>query len=72
MLLKLVVKGENCIIYFVKSQNFDEIVFFSAGSENSSVHKVHEFSGSVEKAKYRKIMTFTHGTCIHPCAYQPL
>ena len=32
-------KGENYIIYSVKSQNFDEIVFFSAGSENSSVHR---------------------------------
>ena len=39
MLLILVVKGENCIINSFKSQNFDEIVFFSAGSENSSVHR---------------------------------
>lgn len=36
-----------------KRGNLDEIVFFSAGSENSSVLSVHEFSGSVEKAKYR-------------------
>ena len=42
----------------LKSQNFDEIVFFSAGSEKSSVLGVHDFSGSAEKAKYRKIMTF--------------
>ena len=42
----------------IKSQNFDEIVFFSAGSEKSSVLGVHDFSGSAEKAKYRKIMTF--------------
>ena len=34
-------KGENYIIYSVKSQNFDEIVFFSAGSENSSVRVAH-------------------------------
>ena len=42
----------------LKSQNFDEIVVFSAGSEKSSVLGVHDFSGSAEKAKYRKIMTF--------------
>ena len=42
----------------IKSQNFDEIVFFSAGSEKSSVLGVHDFSGSAEKAEYRKIMTF--------------
>ncbi len=42
----------------IKSQNFDEIVFFSAGSEKSSVLGVHDFSGSSEKAEYRKIMTF--------------
>ena len=42
----------------LKSQNFDEIVFFSAGSEKSSVLGVHDFSGSAEKAEYRKIMTF--------------
>ena len=36
-----------------KRGNLDEIVFFSAGSEKSSVLSVHEFSGSVEKAKYR-------------------
>ena len=42
----------------LKSQNFDEIVVFSAGSEKSSVLGVHDFSGSAEKAEYRKIMTF--------------
>ena len=42
----------------IKSQNFDEIVFFSAGSEKSSVLGVHDFSGSAEKAEYRKTMTF--------------
>ena len=42
----------------LKSQNFDEIVVFSAGFENSSVLGVHEFSSSAEKAEYRKIMTF--------------
>ena len=31
---------------------------FSAGSEKSSVLGVHDFSGSAEKAKYLKIMTF--------------
>ena len=44
----------------LKSQNFDEIVVFSAGFENSSVLGVHEFSSSAEKAEYRKIMTFYH------------
>ena len=42
----------------LKSQNFDEIVVFSAGSGKSSVLGVHDFSGSAEKAEYRKIMTF--------------
>ena len=64
----------------LKSQNFDEIVVFSAGSEKSSVLGVHDFSGSAEKAKYRKIMTFyfmrdfiaesliaQHNTCIAVC-----
>ena len=64
----------------LKSQNFDEIVFFSAGSEKSSVLGVHDFSGSAEKAEYRKIMTFyfmrdfvaeslmaQHNTCIAVC-----
>jgi len=31
-------------------------VFFSAGSEKSSVLGVHDFSGSAEKAEYRKII----------------
>ncbi len=42
----------------LKSQNFDEIVVFSAGSGKSSVLGVNDFSGSAEKAEYRKIMTF--------------
>ena len=42
----------------IKSQNFDEIVFFSAGSEKSSVLGVHDFSGSAEKAKYRELSPF--------------
>ena len=46
------------LITLLKSQNFDEIVFFSAGSGKSSVLGVHDFSGSAEKAEYRKIMTF--------------
>ena len=46
--------------FSLKSQNFDEIVVFSAGFENSSVLGVHEFSSSAEKAEYRKIMTFYH------------
>ena len=46
--------------FSLKSQNFDEIVVFSAGFKNSSVLGVHEFSSSAEKAEYRKIMTFYH------------
>ena len=44
--------------YSLKRREFDEIVVFSAGSEKSSVLGVHDFSGSAEKAEYRKIMTF--------------
>ncbi len=56
---KILAKTENLInINYPKSQNFDEIVVFSAGFENSSVLGVHEFSSSAEKAEYRKIMTF--------------
>ena len=42
----------------LKRREFDEIVFFSAGSEKSSVLGVHDFSGSAEKAKYRKLSPF--------------
>jgi len=43
---------------FLKRQNFDKILFFSAGSEKPSVLGVHDFSGSAEKGKYCKIMMF--------------
>ena len=42
----------------LKRREFDEIVFFSAGSEKSSVLGVHDFSGSAEKAKYRELSPF--------------
>ena len=45
-------------IVSLKRREFDEIVFFSAGSEKSSVLGVHDFSGSAEKAKYRKLSPF--------------
>ena len=42
----------------LKRREFDEIVFFSAGSENPSVLGVHGFSGFRKNSKGRKIMTF--------------
>ena len=46
-------------LYFpLKRREFDGFLGFFAGFENPSVLSVHEFSGSAEKAEYRKIMTF--------------
>ncbi|MBS6461024.1 MAG: hypothetical protein KH349_03595 [Clostridium sp.] len=46
------------LIISLKRREFDEIVVFSAGSEKPSVLSVHDFSGSAEKAKYRKLSPF--------------